>query len=80
MTIALTYKELAEYLGYSPETIKKVWKRYPHYFAGSGRTLKSARFDLHVCHVLLGGHEVILCAVRPLPSGRGYKALSKVFF
>ena len=46
MTYALTYKELAERLGSSPETLKKVWRSYPHYFVGSGRNLKSARFDL----------------------------------
>ena len=46
MTRSLDYKELARHLGFAPQTLKKTWRCYPHYFPGSGRTLKSARFDL----------------------------------
>lgn len=42
----LTYKELAQYLGFMKSTIRKEWRYYPHYFASRGENLKSARFDL----------------------------------
>jgi len=37
---------LASILKASPNTLKKVWRSYPHFFIGEGRTLKGARFDV----------------------------------
>ncbi len=45
----LTYEELANFLNLSPNTMKNVWKRYPHYFltdqSQRSQSLKGARFD-----------------------------------
>ena len=40
------YEGLAEALATSPKTIAKKWHEYPHFFIGTGRNLKSARFDV----------------------------------
>lgn len=41
----LNYKELAAILKISPETMRKNWRSYPHFFVGRGKDLRSARFD-----------------------------------
>lgn len=46
MTQALKYYEIAEKLNMNENTVRKAWRSWPHYFAGTGRNLKSARFDL----------------------------------
>ena len=43
---SLTYKQLAEYFQVDSSTIRKVWHKLPHYFVGTGRNLKTVRFDL----------------------------------
>ena len=37
---------LAEILLTSPNTLRKKWYRLPHFYVGTGRNLKSARFDV----------------------------------
>ena len=37
---------LAEKLLTSKSTLRKGWRRLPHFYVGEGRNLKSARFDL----------------------------------
>jgi hypothetical protein len=41
----LNYKDLAAILKISPETLRKNWRSYPHFFVGQGKDLRSARFD-----------------------------------
>ena len=38
---------LAKELHASPNTLKKIWRSLPHFFIGTGKTLKGARFILH---------------------------------
>ena len=38
---------LAEILLTSPNTLRKKWHRLPHFYVGTGRNLKSARFDVN---------------------------------
>lgn len=45
MTI-LDFHQLAQIMNTSETTIRKNWRRYPHFFIGSRRNLKSARFVL----------------------------------
>jgi len=40
------YKELARILKISPESLKKNWRKYPHFFPLSGTDLRGARFDV----------------------------------
>ena len=42
--------ELASILKSSHHTLKKNWRKFPHFFIGDGRNLKGARFDL--CEVI----------------------------
>ena len=38
--------ELASILKSSHHTLKKNWRKFPHFFIGDGRNLKGARFDV----------------------------------
>ena len=47
----MTYKQIAEILQIAPNTFRKTWRQYPHFFVTppstrpQGGNLKSARFD-----------------------------------
>ena len=43
----VNYKELAKILKISPESLKKNWKKYPHFYPLSGTDLRGARFDVN---------------------------------
>lgn len=42
----INYCALAEKLNMACEALRKGWRHLPHYYVGSSRNLKSARFDL----------------------------------
>lgn len=46
MTQSMNYKQLADECGVGPDTIRHIWSELPHFFVGTGRNLKSARFCL----------------------------------
>lgn len=46
MTQSMNYKQLAAECGVGPDTIRHIWSELPHFFVGTGRNLKSARFCL----------------------------------
>jgi hypothetical protein len=47
MNVAAGYHELADVLGQTPEAFRKSrWQTMPHFFVGTGRDLRSARFDV----------------------------------
>jgi len=75
MMTVVDYKKLADILGISARTMQKSWRNFPHFFAGSGKTLKSARFELsivmeHIRNVSLEGQEDGALASE-VPAGHG---------
>ena len=37
---------LAKYLQATKSNVRRLWKEYPHFFVGTGKDLKAARFDI----------------------------------